>query len=169
MRKTLITTLLLMAFIMPLNTVYAATDLSPWLTQETLPGDYYPYYNEYSVTHLAKMLYGEGGATTEQKAAACYTVFWHYEDGAGPLLHIIKSWYYGYHTKHPVTEENYNIAKDTYIRYDMYKCGYTIEECGIVLPTNYKYFNGDGKNNHFRNHWQSSKATRWQWTLPSPY
>ena len=135
----------------------------------TYPEGYTPYYNPYTVKLLAQMIYGEGGRTIEQKAAACYTVFWQYNTGAGSIKHILESWYYGYSSRNPVVEEYYELAMDVYIRYDMYQCGYTLEECGIVLPPDYRYFNGNGTDNTFRNHWNHQKATYWKWSLPSPY
>ena len=134
------------------------------------PDGYVPYFNDETCKLLAKMLYGEGGRTVEQRAGACYTVFWQYNSGAGPIKHILEQWYYGYSSRNPVTQENYEIAKDVYIRYDMFQCGYSIEQCGIVLPDDYRYFNSNGKgDNVFRNHFNHSKANYWDWSLPSPY
>lgn len=163
---------LVLIFGMGLTTPVLADDISEVNSQLApidYPDGYFPYYNDNTCRLLAKMLYGEGGRTVEQKAAAVYTVFWQYNAGAGPIKHILEQWYYGYSSRNPVTDENYAIAQDVYIRYDMYQCGYSIEQCGIVLPDDYRYFNGNGRDNIFRNHHNHRLASYWDWSLPSPY
>ncbi len=40
-------------------------------------------------------------------------------------------------------------------------------DVGRVLPSDYLWFTGDGKRNHFRNAYRGGQI--WDWSLPTPY
>lgn len=64
------------------------------------------------------------------------------------------------------SQEQYDLVKDIFTRWLLEKEGF--ENVGRVLPKEYKWFHGDGYQNHFRNAY-SGGYTIWDWSLPSPY
>lgn len=64
------------------------------------------------------------------------------------------------------SQEQYDLVKDIFTRWLLEKEGF--ENVGRVLPKEYKWFHGDGSQNHFRNAYSGS-YTIWNWSLPSPY
>lgn len=64
------------------------------------------------------------------------------------------------------SQEQYDLVKDIFTRWLLEKEGF--ENVGRVLPKEYKWFHGDGYQNHFRNAY-SGGYTIWNWSLPSPY
>ena len=64
------------------------------------------------------------------------------------------------------SQEQYELVKDIFTRWLLEKEGF--ENVGRVLPEEYKWFRGDGSQNHFRNAYSGS-YTIWDWSLPSPY
>ena len=64
------------------------------------------------------------------------------------------------------SQEQYNLVKDIFTRWLLEKEGF--ENVGRVLPKEYKWFHGDGYQNHFRNAY-SGGYTIWDWSFPSPY
>lgn len=64
------------------------------------------------------------------------------------------------------SQEQYELVKDIFTRWLLEKEGF--ENVGRVLPEEYKWFHGDGSQNHFRNAYSGS-YTIWDWSLPSPY
>ena len=64
------------------------------------------------------------------------------------------------------SQEQYELVKDIFTRWLLEKEGF--ENIGRVLPEEYKWFRGDGSQNHFRNAYSGS-YTIWDWSLPSPY
>lgn len=64
------------------------------------------------------------------------------------------------------SQEQYDLVKDIFTRWLLEKEGF--ENVGRVLPKEYKWFHGDGYQNHFRNAY-SGGYTIWDWSLSSPY
>ena len=64
------------------------------------------------------------------------------------------------------SQEQYELVKDIFTRWLLEKEGF--ENVGRVLPKEYKWFHGDGYQNHFRNAYSGS-YTIWDWSFPSPY
>ena len=64
------------------------------------------------------------------------------------------------------SQEQYDFVKDIFTRWLLEKEGF--ENVGRVLPEEYKWFRGDGSQNHFRNAYSGS-YTIWDWSFPSPY
>lgn len=71
----------------------------------------------------------------------------------------------GYSTDYPVLPELATLAADVLIRYHAERDGET--NVGRVLPAEYLYFTGDGRNNHFTIGWKDAET--WDWCLQNPY
>lgn len=144
---------------------------SPILTlaPETEETDYIPDAAE--VEALAKMLYGEarGIASDMEKAACVWCVLNRVDDPRFPdtVLEVLEAPYQfaGYSTDYPVLPEFATLAADVLIRYHAERDGET--NVGRVLPAEYLYFTGDGRNNHFTIGWKDAET--WDWCLQNPY
>ena len=71
----------------------------------------------------------------------------------------------GYSTDYPVLPELATLAADVLKRYHAERDGKT--NVGRVLPAEYLYFTGDGRNNHFTIGWKDAET--WDWSLQNPY
>ncbi|MPM60881.1 hypothetical protein SDC9_107735 [bioreactor metagenome] len=71
----------------------------------------------------------------------------------------------GYKAEYPVLPELAAIAADVLTRYYAERDGNT--DAGRVLPADYIFFTGDGRNNHFFSEWKGTSA--YDWTLTNPY
>ena len=127
--------------------------------------------NAAEVDALARMLYGEarGIASDMEKAACVWCVLNRVDDPRFPdtVLEVLEAPYQfaGYKEDYPLLPELQALAADVLTRYQAERDGNT--EAGRVLPAEYVFFIGDGKNNHFTAEWKS-EAT-YQWTLTNPY
>lgn len=72
----------------------------------------------------------------------------------------------GYRASNPEPDYLKELVVDVLTRWQREKEGET--DVGRTLPSNYYFFNGDGKHNHFRTEWKAPYET-WDWSLPSPY
>lgn len=71
----------------------------------------------------------------------------------------------GYRESNPLDDHLVELAEDVLIRWNMEKDG--VEDVGRVLPKDYYFWWGDGKNNHFRK--QLEDQVFWDWLWDSPY
>ena len=144
------------------------------VTDPTFTG--YPEAQQYEpdaaeVEALARMLYGEarGIASDMEKAACVWCVLNRVDDPRFPdtVLEVLEAPYQfsGYKADYPVIPEFAEIAADVLTRYQAERDGDT--GAGRVLPAEYVFFTGDGKNNHFTAEWKNGIA--YQWTLTNPY
>ena len=123
------------------------------------------------VEALAKMLYGEArGIASDMKKAACvWCVLNRVDDPRFPdtVLEVLEAPYQfaGYSADYPVLPELATLAADVLKRYHAEKNGE--ENVGRVLPAEYLYFTGDGRNNHFTIGWKDAET--WDWSLQNPY
>lgn len=123
------------------------------------------------VEALAKMLYGEArGITSDMEKAACvWCVLNRVDDPRFPdtVLEVLEAPYQfaGYSADYPVLPELAALAADVLKRYHTEKNGE--ENVGRVLPAEYLYFTGDGRNNHFTIGWKDAET--WDWSLQNPY
>lgn len=123
------------------------------------------------VEALAKMLYGEarGVASDTEKAACVWVVLNRVDDPRYPdtVLEVLESpaQFAGYNPNNPVTEELKTLAADVLTRHYAEETG--AADVGRVIPREYLFFTGDGKQNHFTKEWKSAET--WGWTLESPY
>lgn len=160
------------------NSTQGITPAPSQTPQETVPAmcesivDCSPYIpNQDEVEALAKMLYGEArGIPSDMEKAACvWCVLNRVNDPRFPdtILKVLEApnQFAGYSPKHPLLPELVELATDVLTRYNAEKQGEN--EVGRVLPTEYCFFTGDGRNNHFVKEWGSEN--RWDWSLASPY
>ena len=123
------------------------------------------------VEALAKMLYGEarGIASDMEKAACVWCVLNRVDDPRFPdtVLEVLEAPYQfaGYSADYPVLPELAVLAADVLKRYHAEKNGE--ENVGRVLPAEYLYFTGDGRNNHSTIGWKDAET--WDWSLQNPY
>lgn len=120
-------------------------------------------------TYLAKMVWGEArGCNVEQKAAVIWCVLNRVDAGYGDIVSVITApWQFsGFSYSNPVTDELYDLSFDVIGRWQAEKDGE--ENVGRVLPGDYLWFYGNGKENIFRNTY-SGNYSIWDWSLESPY
>lgn len=122
----------------------------------------------YEAETVAKLVWGEArGCTETEQAAVIWCVLNRVDAGYGSIAQVITAPYQftGYRAGNPVTEELYALAVDVLTRWRLEKLGGG--NVGRVLPSDYLWFTGDGRHNHFRNAYRG--GTYWDWSLPSPY
>ena len=124
------------------------------------------------IVYIAKTVYGEArGCSKTEQAAVIWSILnrvdselpYMPDDIIGVVTQAHQ--YVGYNSKHPVTDEFVDLAKDVLSRWVAEKNGET--NVGRVLPKNYLWFYGDGKHNHFTDEWRN--GNKWDWNLESPY
>lgn len=64
------------------------------------------------------------------------------------------------------TKEQYEFVRDIFARWLLEKEGF--DEVGRTLPSDYRWFRGDGRENHFRNAYEGDYDV-WDWSLIDPY
>ncbi len=115
------------------------------------------WYSEEDIVNMAKMCYGESmnlpilstaygdRSATYQSAEAMYAVLNRVDAGYGSISTCIKAkrQFVGYKSGNPVTDELYDLAK---LVIEDWSTG---EEKYRVLPSEFLYFHGDGRHNHF--------------------
>jgi hypothetical protein len=144
---------------------------SPLLTLAPEPEEQEYIPDAAEVEALAKMLYGEarGIASDMEKAACVWCVLNRVDDPRFPdtVLEVLEAPYQfaRYSADYPVLPELATLAADVLIRYHAERDGRT--NVGRVLPVEYLYFTGDGRNNHFTIGWKDAET--WGWCLQNPY
>lgn len=73
---------------------------------------------------------------------------------------------YAWSADAPVTDHFLWLAQDIVDRWWAEKQG--AQDVGRTLPADYLFFEGDGKENHFRKEYEHTGET-WDWSLPDPY
>lgn len=113
---------------------------------------------------------GEAGgipSLTEQSAVIWCILNWCDRDGESIIYEVTyPNRFQGYRANNPEPEYLRELVVDVLTRWQREKEGET--DVGRTLPSNYYFFNGDGKHNHFRTEWKAPYVT-WDWSLPSPY
>lgn len=133
------------------------------------PDPYIP--DEAEVEMLARLIWGEarGVPSDMHKAAVVWCVLNRVDDPRFPdtVLEVLEAPYQfaGYSADYPVLPELATLAADVLIRYHAERDGGT--NVGRVLPVEYLYFTGDGRNNHFTIGWKDAET--WDWCLQNPY
>lgn len=127
-------------------------------------------YNCEDVNALCKLVYGEArGCTIEKQAAVVWCILNRVDDERFPdtILEVVKqpSQFFGYKENFPVLPEIQEIVVDVLDRWAAEKSG--VEDVGRVLPKEYLYFSGDGKQNYFTIEYNSRNV--WDWSLYNPY
>ena len=133
------------------------------------------WYSEEDVVNMAKMCYGESmnlpvlhtdfgdRSATYQSAEAMYAVLNRVDAGYGDISTCIKAkrQFVGYKSSNPVTDELYDLAK---LVIDDWATG---KEEYRVLPSEFRYFHGDGRHNHFTT--KSDGGIEYDHEIPDPF
>lgn len=133
------------------------------------------WYSEEDVVNMAKMCYGESmnlpilntaygdRSATYQSAEAMYAVLNRVDAGYGSISTCIKAkrQFVGYKSSNPVTDELYDLAK---LVIEDWSTG---EEKYRVLPSEFLYFHGDGRYNHFTT--KSGGGIEYNHSIPDPF
>lgn len=117
---------------------------------------------------LAQTIYGEyRGIDKKQQAAVAWCILNRCDHLDESIEHVITTpWQFiGYSEFNPVTEEFYDMALDVVTRWEREKLGE--ENVGRVLPKDYMWFAGNGKENIYKNSYGGGQT--WNWSLPDPY
>lgn len=127
--------------------------------------------SETDVRYIAQTIYGEAGVVKSRmrRAAVAWCIL-NRVDAAGfpdTIGEVVTAKYQfsGYDPGHPVTDDLEDLAIDVLRRWRSEKQGAT--NVGRVLPSDYVFFIGDGRQNYFTNEWQGEDY--WDWSLPNPY
>ena len=128
------------------------------------------YYSDDDARMLAKVLYSEcrGLPSVTEQACVAWVVLNRVDNEPGVSIKTIitRPNQFAYYSSTPVDEDLLNLAHDVLARWNAEKNGATY--VGRVLPTDYRYFSGDGKHNYFRNAFGGDYSV-WDYSLPSPY
>lgn len=126
-------------------------------------------WSEEEITVLAKMLWGEarGVQSDTEKAACIWCALNRVDQGYGSIVEVVTAPYQfvGYDVDNPIDDEIKALCEDVLTRWFSEKKGEI--NVGRVLPSDYLWFSGDGKRNHFRNAYRG--GDKWDWSLTSPY
>lgn len=153
----------------PVTEPTATPTPTPEPTPEPEP-EFVPIWTEEEVSYLTKAVFGEAGgipSLTEQSAVVWCILNWCDRDGESIIYEVTyPNRFQGYRASNPEPEYLRELVIDVLTRWQREKEGET--DVGRTLPSNYYFFNGDGKHNHFRTEWKAPYVT-WDWSLPSPY
>jgi hypothetical protein len=122
---------------------------------------------------LARLIWGEarGVPSMMERAAVVWCVLNRVDDPRWPdtIEEVVTQprQFTGYSADFPATDEHIALAADVLLRWQLEKIG--AGDAGRVLPAEFVYFTGDGRNNHFTVSWPSNRASAWKWTLDNPY
>lgn len=124
------------------------------------------------IPYIAKTVWGEArGCSKTEQAAVIWCILNRVDSSIrympDDIISVItqKNQFSGYSKKFPVTDNIRNLVIDVLTRWEMEKSG--VENIGRILPSEYLWFHGDGRHNHFRDSFRG--GTRWDWSLESPY
>jgi hypothetical protein len=141
-------------------------------TEEKSPAESLP---EFPITTdeirvLAQKLYAEcnGVRSKTRQAAVAWIIFNRLDAGYGDTLMAVMTAPHQFaktSDKTPVTDYLLELAADVAGRWWAEKNG--AENVGRIIPSDYYFFWGDGKENHFRKGWKDQ--VYWDWSMESPY
>jgi len=124
---------------------------------------------EDTIDVLSKVVWGEArGLGKAQKAAVVWCILNRVDSGKWkptPVAVATSRHQFCYSARFPVTEENAAIVRDVLLRWELEKLG--MGDVGRILPSEYTFFAGNGKENVFRTKYRG--GTRWNWSLNNPY
>lgn len=130
---------------------------------------YITHYTEDDIIMLAKLLYSEcrGVDSVTEQACVVWTVLNRVDyDGISIAEAVTSPHQFAYSSSVPIWDDLYWLAEDVLSRWNAEQNGDT--SVGRVLPPDYRWFGGDGKQNHFRNAY-SGNYQIWDYSLESPY
>ena len=119
---------------------------------------------------IAQTVWAEarGVRTRKEQAAVVWCILNRLDAGGyGSTLEEVVSApkQFAWREENPVREDLLELTKDVLRRWQAEKEGW--EDAGRVLPAEYLFFEGDGRENHFRDKWKGGRE--WDWSLPDPY
>lgn len=118
---------------------------------------------------LSKVIYQEWGNASDDKCAAVAWVILNrvdYDGYGDTITEVITAKnQFAWFEDTPILERHQTLARDVVTRWIIEKHGY--ENVGRTLPKKYLFFVGDGKENWFREKFNSQ--TFYDWSLKSPY
>lgn len=117
---------------------------------------------------LAQVAYGESSVVKSkaQRAAVIWCILNRVDAGYGTIIEVATAPNaFAWDPEAPLYVEYVELAKDVTDRWIREKSGE--ENVGRTLPVTYRYFIGDGKENHFTEVWKGTDY--WDWSLPNPY
>lgn len=137
-------------------------------------------FTEEEIMMLAKTIYAEsqvlswhgdqyGVSYQARQAAVAWCALNRYDAGGfGDTLAEVLSRpaQFAYREDTPLTDEMLSLARDVIYRWQRESGGET--DVGRTLPADYLFFEGDGKENHFRKQFEHTGET-WDWSLSDPY
>lgn len=126
-----------------------------------------------TVQAIAQAVWGEArGCSTTEQAAVIWCIL-NRADSTEPYypddpLQVVQQTgqFDGYNPNNPVEPALVSLTEDVLSRWEMEKLGGG--DVGRVLPADYLFFEGDGRENHFRRNYIKD-GTTWDWSLESPY
>lgn len=125
-------------------------------------------------TALAKMVWGEArGCSTTEQAAVVWCALNRFDSGDPYYANCMTIYdivtqpgqFCGYDPGNPVDADILALVEDVMVRWMAER--YCIGDVGRVLPAEYLYFTGDGRENTFRDQYQGGNT--WDWSMDSPY
>lgn len=124
---------------------------------------------DYEIKMLSKLVYREArGEDKKHQAGVIWCVLNRVDSGkySNSIGSVIKAKHqFAWRPKTPIKNNLYDISKDVVTRWLLEK--ENKKEVGRVLPSDYYFFAGNGKENKFRKEYRSKN--HWNWSLPSPY
>lgn len=151
----------------PESTQEQTLQLEQEIQQDT---EYTTYFTEKDVITLAKVLYRESRVVKSYTRIACvgWTACNRVDAGYADTVYEVLTapHQFAWFENTQVDDDLYWLACDILTRWSNEKNG--MEDVGRVLPREYLYFHGDGRENHFRIKFKSD-GSYWDYSLPSPY
>lgn len=139
--------------------------------QETAEDEYVAEACSAEAEMLARLVWGEarGVKSETEQAAVIWCVLNRVDSDEFPnsIREVVlqPNQFVGYSEEYPLEDKFLKLAEDVIVRWiSEVETG---DNTGRVLPAEYLYFSGDGKNNHFRT--ELTGGDCWDWSLPSPY
>lgn len=126
------------------------------------------HYAENDAIDIAKVMYREcGGLGATEQACVAWCILNRVDATGDSISSVIRAPYqFAFKEATPVRDDLLTLAKDVLSRWNREKNGET--NVGRVLPKEYKWFQGDGKHNHFRNAYKGNYKI-YDFNLSSPY
>lgn len=129
-------------------------------------------YEQEIVNMIAKTVDGEaGGLGKTQQAAVVWNILNRKDSDRFPndIISVITQpgQYDGYNESNPVRDDIVKLVEDVLCRYENEKNGTFVGSSGRVLPKEYLFFRGNGKENIYRT--GNSTKDYWDWSWGTVY
>lgn len=123
------------------------------------------------IVMMAQVIHSEAGAIPDKshQAAIAWCILNRLDNGYwGDTIEDVITYphqFAYYPQTAPIRDDLMELSLDVVDRWTREKLGDT--DVGRVIPPDYLFYVGDGKENHFSIEWRSREY--WNWSLPSPY